>query len=112
MKDTLYVFAPGFEDNGVRWFCPYRAQVIGFLAYYPEVRATIEIVELAWPKPRHPLADVLGEPHQAAPMLVLGGPPADVPGVTLAQASGHTYVERTIEILRYLAATHDVPGPH
>lgn len=112
MKDTLYVFAPGFEDKGRPWFCPYSAQVIGFLTYYPEVRATVDLVELGWARPRHPQVDVLGEALQSAPMLVLGGPAVEVPGVTLAQAHGHTYVERTIEILRYLAATRGVPGPH
>jgi len=112
MKDTLFVLAPSFEDNGERYFCPFSAQVVGFLAYYPKVKDTLTIVELAFPKPRKPLSDVLGETHQAAPMLVLGGEPVPVPGVTIAEANGNTYVEKTIEIIRYLAATRSVPLPH
>jgi hypothetical protein len=111
MPDKLFVLRPGFDDRGVRYFCPYSAQVIGFLAYYPEVRATIELVELEFPKPRHPLSDLLGEDHQAAPMLVLENR-TDVPNVTIREANGHAYVEKTIEILRYLATTRGVPVPH
>lgn len=112
MQDTLYVFRAGFEDGGTAWFCPYSAQVIGFLAYYPDVRDTLQIVELEFSKPRRPLSDVLGADHQAAPMLVLGSARVPVPNVTLSEANGHTYVEKTIEILRYLAATRSVPLPH
>jgi hypothetical protein len=112
MRDTLYVLRPGFEDRGETWFCKYSAQVIGFLAYYPAVRATIDVVELDFARPRRPLSDVLGEDHQAAPMLVLGGEPVAVADVQVGEAHGRRYVEKTIEILRYLAATRGVPGPH
>ena len=112
MKDTLYVLRPGFQDKGATYFCPYSAQVMGFLSYYPEVRATLEIVEIEFPKPRHPLSDVLGEDHQSAPMLVLAGEGETVTNVTVAHAKGRAYVEKTIEILRYLAATRGTPLPH
>jgi hypothetical protein len=111
-RDQLFVFRPGFTDQGTVYFCPYSAQVMGFLTYYPAVRDTLDLVELGWEKPRHPLSDVLGDTHQAAPILVLAGEPQDVPRVTVSEANGHRYVEKTIEILRYLAATRGVPGPH
>jgi len=112
MKDTLFVFRPGFVDRGHAAFCPYSAQVIGFLTYYPEVEKTLDVVELGFSKPREALVDMLGEEHQAAPILVLGGEPTEVPHVTVREANGHRFVEKTIEILRYLAATRGVPGPH
>lgn len=112
MKDTLYVLAPGFDDGGTTYFCPFSAQVIGFLSYYPQVRATLDVVELDFKKPRKPLSDVLDEQHQAAPMLVLGGEAVAVPDVTIGKANGKQYVEKTKEILRYLAATRSVPLPH
>ncbi len=110
--DKLFVLRPGFDDGGTTFFCPYSAQVIGFLTYYPQVKDSLEIIELEFGKPREPLASLLGETHQAAPMLVLAGTPTQVPKVTIAEANGHSYVEKTIEILRYLAATRSVPGPH
>jgi hypothetical protein len=111
-KDTLFVLRPGFTDKGTTYFCPFSAQVIGFLAYYPEIRGSLDVIELEFPKPRKPLSDLLGEDHQSAPMLVLGSEPTQVPNVTIARANDRAYVEKTIEILSYLAATRSVPGPH
>jgi hypothetical protein len=110
--DTLYVLRPGFADKDTTFFCPFSAQVIGFLAYYPQIKDSLDIVELDFPKPRRPLFDVLGAEHQSAPMLVLGGEPTQVPNVNVQLANGHHFVEKTLEILRYLAATRSVPGPH
>ena len=113
MKDQLFVLRPGFTDKGATHFCPYSAQVSGFLTYYPQVKATLDLVELEFPKPRHPLVDLVGDKHQAAPLLVLAHDSrADVPDVAVGEANGHRFVEKTIDILRYLAATRGVPGPH
>lgn len=113
MSDRVFVYRPGFEEHGQRYFCPYSAQVIGMLAYYPAVRATIELVELDFAKPRRPLVDLLGEAHQAAPMLVLDATsPGVVEGVTIATANGQRFVSKTYEILRYLAVTRGIPLPH
>lgn len=112
MKDTLFVYSRSFNDGTKEAFCPYSAQVIGFLTYYPEVRETLDLVEIGFRRPREALVDMLGEQYQSAPMLILGGDPVAVPGVTVGEANGHRFVEKTIEILRYLAATRSVPGPH
>jgi hypothetical protein len=113
-RDVLFVLRPGFTDRGARWFCPYSAQVIGFLAYYPQVRATIELCELEFARPRQPIVLLVGEEHQAAPLLVLaaGAEPPAIADVTVGEARGRRFVEKTIEILRYLAATRGLPGPH
>jgi hypothetical protein len=111
MRDTLFVFKPGFHDKGNPHFCPYSAQVIGFLAYYPQVRETLDIIEIGWDKPREPLASLLGEAHQSAPILVLGSR-VEVPDVRVSTANGRDFVEKTLEIMRYLAATRSVPMPH
>jgi len=97
MKDRLFVLKPGFTDKGETWFCPYSAQVIGYLAYYPHVRDTLEVIELDFPKPRHPLVDLVGEDNQSMPCLVL--------------AEGG-FVGKTMEILRHLAKTRGTPMPH
>lgn len=112
MRDTLFVLQPGFEESGTRYFCPFSAQVVGLLTYFPELRGTLDVIELAYTKPRRPLADILGEAHQSPPILVLGGTPAPVLGVHVAQANGHSFVSNTMEILRYLAVTRGLPLPH
>ena len=111
-RDPLFLFRPGFTDRGERWFCPFSAQVVGFLAYYPAVRETLDIQELDFAKPRQPMIDLVGEEHQSAPLLVLAGTAEPVDGVVLGEAKGHRFVEKTIQILRYLAATRGLPGPH
>ncbi|HEU5055726.1 MAG TPA: DUF3088 family protein [Kofleriaceae bacterium] len=113
-RDVLFVLEPGFRDRGETWFCPYSAQVVGFLSYYPQVRETLDVRALEFPRPRKAIVDLVGEEHQSAPLLVLadGAEPAEVPGVTIGRARGRVFVEKTIEILRYLAATRGVPGPH
>jgi Protein of unknown function (DUF3088) len=112
MKDTLYMLRPGFDDGGTSYFCPYCAQVIGFLSYFPHVRDTLEIVEVDYAKPRRPLVDVLGEEHQSAPKLVLSGEPGAAPGVAISEANGRRFVADTEAILKYLAATRGTPIPH
>ena len=111
--DVLYVLRPGFEDRGERWFCPYSAQVMGYLGYYPAVRHGLEVVELDFPRPRHPLVDDVGEANQSMPCLVLGDrAPLTIEGVTIGEHQGRRFVSETIEILRYLAATRGTPPPH
>ena len=112
MKDKLFVLRPGFDDKGVTYFCPFSAQVIGFLTYYPQVKDSIDVVELEFARPRKPLVDLVGEDHQAAPILVFANEPVAVPNVKIGEANSHKFVEKTIEILRYLAATRSVPAPH
>ena len=104
---------PGFTDKDEAWFCPYSAQVIGYLSYYPAVKATLDVIELDFAKPRHPLVDLAGEANQSAPCLVLGDEPhPHVDGVTIQTHGDHRFVAKTMEILRYLAATRGTPPPH
>jgi len=112
-RDTLFLLRPGFTDKGKPWFCPYAAQVQGMLSFYPELRETLELVEIDFAKPREAVVEVLGETHQATPVLVLHpDSPTDVAGVTIGEANGHRFVEKTLEIMTYLAVTRGVPPPH
>jgi len=113
-RDTLFVLRPGFLDRGKRWFCPYSAQVVGFLDYYPELKESLEIVELDFPRPREPIIALVGKDYQSVPVLVLHeeANPDPIEGVTVGEAQGRRFVSKTVEILRYLAATRGVPLPH
>lgn len=113
MRDTLYVLRPGFSDKGERWFCPYSAQVIGMLTYYPQLRDTLDVIELDFLKPRYPVATLLGEDKQSLPVLVLGDEsPGSARHVNVEKAGGRRYVSKTLEIMRYLAQTRGLPEPH
>ncbi len=111
-RDTLFVLRPGFLDDGQRWFCPFAAQVEGLLAFYPEVRDTLEIVEIDFAKPRQAVVEVLGEDHQATPVLVLHPDSRTDVEVKIDEANGHKFVEKTLDIMKYLAVTRGVPLPH
>jgi DUF3088 family protein len=107
------VLRPGFDDGGTAYFCPYCAQVSGFLSYFPHVRDTLEIVELEYPRPRQAIVELIGEANQSMPKLVLGDDaPAEVPGVEISEANGRRFVTETPRILRYLAITRKTPLPH
>jgi hypothetical protein len=56
--------------------------------------------------------ELIGEEHQSAPKLVLGGGAEQVPGVEVTEARGHRFVAGAVPILRYLAATRRTPIPH
>lgn len=113
-RDTLFVLRPGFDDGDTSFFCPYSAQIMGYLAYFPAVRDTLDVVEVDYAKPRQALIDMIGEANQAAPCLVLGDSSAKhtVAGVSISSNEGHRFVSKTIVILRYLAATRGTPTPH
>jgi hypothetical protein len=112
MKDRLFLLRQRFDDHGTSYFCPYSAHVVGFLAYFPEVRETLEIAELDFPRPRQPVVDMVGEENQALPILVLGGEPVAVPDVTIDEVNGHRFIKKTLSIIRYLAVTRGTPLPH
>lgn len=112
-RDRLFLLLPGFEDPkqpGRVFFCPYSNQVEGVLASHPELAAQVEINRLPFPKPRQPVADLVGEENQSLPLLVLGDArpvPADVAG-----ANGLRFVNDTRRILELLAERHGIPFPH
>ncbi len=112
MKDQLFVLQPGFDDQGTSYFCPNCAQVVGFLTYFPQVRDTLEISELDFPRPRRRIVELVGEANQAMPLLILAGEPAAVPGVTVDEVNGRRFVKNAMSIMRYLAVTRGVPIPH
>ena len=112
MRDTLFLLRPGFTDQGGRWFCPFAAQVRGMLYFFPELEETLEIVEIDFPKPRQAIVDLLGEEHQSTPILVLHADRVAPAGVPVLEVNGHRFVETTMDILRFLAASRELPLPH
>lgn len=114
MRDTVFLFKPGFTDKGKHWFCPYSAQVVGFLNYFPATRSTLDIREIDFAKPRKEVVELIGEEFQSLPVLILG-PGSSVPAALrdeVAMAKGYRVISDTKTILRYLAITRELPEPH
>ena len=114
MRDTVFLFKPGFSENGQNWFCPYSAQVVGFLSYFPQARPTLDVREIGFRKPRTEVVDLIGEAFQSLPVLILA-PGAAVPESLkheVVTSKGHRVISDTKAILRYLAITRELPQPH
>jgi len=113
-SDRLFLLRPDWIDQGRPWFCMACAAVEGFLGCYPAVRAALDVAYLPYPRPRHPVAELLGEANQNLPMLILNEPFAH-PGVRegdLNPANGLWFATNEWPITRVLAARYGVSPPH
>jgi hypothetical protein len=118
-RDQLFLLTPDFADtrHGDRlFFCPETAMVEGMLAFYPKLRARIDVHYIGFDKPRQAIVALLGEAVQGCPMLVLGeGSLAAFeprPDVTIRESAGQAYISKDIEICRYLAHRYGAGVPH
>lgn len=112
--DQLYLLKPHFMDAGKGpYFCPYCAQMVGLLEFYPTLKSKLEVRWLEFPRPRTELVELLGADHQSCPALVLRDPPAAVLAQPpLQMAKGRWFVEGANEIAGYLARVHGIGIPH
>ena len=111
-KDTLYLLKPHFEKDGVERFCPDCAMIEGYLATYPALRETLEIVRVDYARPRGALIARLGEAHQNAPTLILAEAAPDAgPYGEIHSANGLSFLTDARPITRYLAAKHGLAAP-
>ena len=118
-RDQLFLLTPDFTDarQGDRpFFCPETALVEGMLAFYPKLRAEVDIHYVGFDKPRLSIVALLGEKVQNCPVIVLGEESLAAfsprPDVTIGESSGQAYVSKDIEICRYLAHRYGVGVPH
>lgn len=98
-RDTLFLLPPGFADRGERQYCPECAEVWGYLAYYPAIRETLDIVYQPVAHPRSGLVARLGEGRWNCPTLVLRADAPDGPGVQTT--GGARYIDSARDMARY-----------
>jgi hypothetical protein len=111
-KDTLYLLKPHFEKDGVQRFCPDCAMMEGYLATYPALRETLEIVRVDYARPRAALVERVGDDHQNAPTLILAEASADAgPHGEIQSANGLSFLTDARPITRYLATKHGLAAP-
>lgn len=71
-RDTLYLLDPYAKvEDGFARYCPDCAMVEGYLAFYPVVRARLQVLHVAPQRPRPEIVALLGEENQGSPVLVL-----------------------------------------
>ena len=113
MKHVLFLLKPGFtEAEGGPYYCPDCASVEGFLGYGPEVEKQIEIIRIAFPKPRTKIIELIGEANQGCPVLVLdeaGKIPSDA---KISEETGRAFISDTTQICDLLGRLFGVARSH
>lgn len=109
-RDTLFLLAAPFEDEGEHWYCHDCAALEGALLANPHWAELIEVRRVEFPRPREEVVALLGEDQQDLPVLVLAPDGAPPPEAALAQ--GRAFLKQPKTIARYLALTYGGAGPH
>ena len=98
-RDTLFLLHDYADPDhgGETFYCEACKTVEGVLSAYPDLADKLEIVRVAWPRPREAVVAAIGEDNQNCPALVFaeGGCVNDLPG-----------------LLEALHLRHGVPRPH
>ena len=98
-RDTLYLLDPEFADEalpGRAFYCKDCMTVEGLLAAFPASAARLDVVRVAWPRPRAQIVALLGEENQNLPSLVLaeGGFVNEIEALLAALHTRHGFPER------------------
>ncbi|MES1975437.1 MAG: DUF3088 domain-containing protein [Pseudomonadota bacterium] len=111
MKDQLYLMRPGFTNAGLGpFYCGDSVSVEGMLSFFPELREKIDVHYIAFPRPRQPLIDALGDQYQSVPVLILGDQSTllDV-GAETRKARGRRFYDDEKKIRQYLSLRFRLP---
>ena len=111
MKDQLFLLKPAFMNGGLGpLYCGDSVAVEGLLSFCPVLRELVDVHYLEFARPRGPLVDALGEPHQSVPVIILSD---DVEitdlGVQPQVANGRRFIADQKLIRRYLSAQYGQP---
>ena len=114
-RDRLLLLKPDFmdQDQGP-CYCPACATLEGLLGFYPQLRASLAVVYLDFPRPRAAVIAEIGAENQGLPALVLHAPvPADaLRDLDVRESNGRRFLKSPTDIGRYLARTRGIGEPH
>lgn len=111
MKDQLYLMRPGFVNAGLGpFYCGDSVSVEGLLSFFPELRQKIDVHYLAFPQPRQPLIDAIGEENQSVPVLILSADSIVPADIHPDHAFGHRFLSDEKRIRQYLSETFGLPA--
>lgn len=98
-RDTLFLLDTDWADPAYggerRFYCKDCVTVEGLLAAFPERARHIDVVRVAWPRPRAAVIDALGADNQNLPALVWnGGFANDIEVLLVTLHTRHGFPER------------------
>lgn len=113
MTDRLFLLDPLFDDPalpGRNFYCRDCITIDGLLAGFPEQAATLDVIRIAYPRPRNAVIAAIGEANQNLPVLVL----ADNAPHELADGEhqGTRFVGDFKRLLHALHVRHGFPEAH
>lgn len=115
-RDTLFLLAPDFADAKLGtqlFYCVHCAAIEGILRYYPALKEKLEVVRIAFPRPRSAIIALLGEAHQSCPVLVVASPhPAGRQWLKQSEATGRYFASGVESIAAYLSAAFGIAEIH
>jgi hypothetical protein len=113
LRDRLFLLKPDFEDPAYpnkRFFCWHCALLEGVLASFPSLQSKVDVERVAWPRPRQPIIEIVGEENQSLPLLVLAD---DAPRqLATSEFRGRGFVADKDTILSVLNRRHGIPIVH
>lgn len=110
-RDTLFLLAPGFEDDGRREYCPECAELWGLLSYFPSIKDSLTIVHVPIDKPRAAMSALLGDKNQNAPTLILHADSPDYEDCGIMHYRGQRFINNARDMGRYYAHRFGTPFP-
>ena len=113
MRDRLYILDTRFDDPalaGRSFYCRDCITIDGLLAAFPGAAAALDIVRVAYPRPRAAVIDAIGEANQNLPVLLLGSEAS----ADLADGwhDGVRFVGDFKKLLHALHVRHGFPEAH
>lgn len=98
MRDRLFLLESQFTDPalpGRDFYCRDCITIEGLLAAFPERAADIDVVRIAYPRPRPAVIEAIGEANQNLPALVWdGGFANEIEALLAALHARHGFPER------------------
>ena len=112
-RDKLFLLRPDFADPaypGRRFYCWHCALMEGVLASFPALAKRLDVERIAWPRPRLPVVEMVGEENQSVPLLVLAD--GDTSPHQTGTYDGRAFISDKDKILAALSERHGFPDPH
>lgn len=98
MRDRLFLLESQFADPALparAFYCRDCITIEGLLAAFPERAANIEVIRVAYPRPRAAVIEAIGEANQNLPALVWdGGFANEIEALLAALHTRHGFPER------------------
>ncbi len=115
-RDQLFLLRADFADPALgpgAYHCTDCARIEGLLSYFPTLRTRLDVTYVDLPRPRAAIVELLGEPHQNCPVLVVLNAADDHAALLRESAeTGRRYCTGADEITAYLQAVYGVSAAH